>query len=109
MSAQQISDITGLDRKTVAGILSGENENPKLETVSAIAKALGGEIIFSTPDSRAAVSSGSISYYRSMIASLQAEVDNRANWLRYFFWTCIGLTGVIVVVCIISMLLLFKL
>lgn len=95
MSAQQIADASGLDRKTVAAILSGETDNPKIETVQAIAHALHGEINYSTIDSRYAVKTGDVSYYRTMIAT-------KEKWLRWLFFSAVALAAsniIVVMIC----------
>lgn len=89
VSAQCIADCTGMDRKTIAAVLSGETENPKIETLQAIVSCLHGEITYSTPDSRAAIRSGDISYYRTMLANLRETISEKNAWLlRLFLVAC---------------------
>lgn len=77
VSAQSIADRAGLDRKTVSSILSGENSNPRVQTVEAIAEALKAELIIETDLSRAVrTSSGELAYYRKCIADKQELVDH---------------------------------
>ena len=91
MSAQHIADRTGLDRKTVSAILTGETDSPKLQTLQTIAECLGGSVAYVTKDSFAAVKSGDISYYRTMIAGLHYEAARKDRWLKVLFITCLGL------------------
>lgn len=41
MTLQEISDISGIPKRTVDDIFSGHTQNPRLDTVQAIARALG--------------------------------------------------------------------
>lgn len=109
MSAQAIADHALLDRKTVSSILSGENANPKLETVQAIARALGGDIVYQTTDSRSAVRNSDVSYYRTMISNMQHEIDAKSRWLRALFITCLGLIAATILLSIISIIVVSKL
>ena len=41
MTLQQISDLSGIPKRTVDGIFSGKTKNPRVDTMQAIEKALG--------------------------------------------------------------------
>lgn len=76
ISPQVIADRSGLDRKTVTSILSGDNTNPRIQTVEAIASVVGAEISVETDLSRAARSSGEIAYYRRVISDKQDLLEH---------------------------------
>lgn len=101
MSAQQIADAAGLDRKTVASILNGETDNPKIETLQAIAAALHSEITYSTLDSRYAKQSGDVSYYRTMIAT-------KEKWLRWLALVAVALAASNIIVVMICFFIVAK-
>lgn len=105
ISVQQITDRTGLDRKTVSLILSGETESPKLQTLQDIASCLGGSIGYITNDSRNAVKTSDISYYRTMISDMKNQLMIKEKWLKWLFFTCIGLTAIDAITTIIAFLI----
>ena len=109
MTASHIAEAAGLDRKTVSSILNGENENPKIETLQAIARCLGGEIIYSTVDSTAAVKSGDISYYRTLIAAANKAIEQKQEWIKALFITCLGLIAANITVGMVAMVIISKL
>ena len=41
MKLQEISDISGIPKRTVDGIFSGKTKNPRIDTMQAIERALG--------------------------------------------------------------------
>ena len=41
MTLQDISDISGIPKRTVDGIFSGKTKNPRIDTMQAIERALG--------------------------------------------------------------------
>ncbi len=50
LSLQQLADLTGISRSALSRIESGVNNNPTLNTLLRIAKALGKEIVVSLHD-----------------------------------------------------------
>ena len=41
MKLQEISDLSGIPKRTVDGIFSGKTKNPRIDTMQAIERALG--------------------------------------------------------------------
>ena len=41
MKLQEISDLSGIPKRTVDGIFSGKTKNPRIDTIQAIERALG--------------------------------------------------------------------
>ena len=41
MTLQEISDLSGIPKRTVDGIFSGKTKNPRIDTMQAIERALG--------------------------------------------------------------------
>lgn len=41
MTLQEISDVSGIPKRTVDGIFSGKTKNPRIDTMQAIERALG--------------------------------------------------------------------
>lgn len=109
MSPQRIADSANLDRKTVSSILAGDNTNPKLETLQAVARSLGGDIVYQTTDSYAAIRSGDITYYRTMIMNMQNEIDAKSKWVRVLYRTAIALTATNILLAVMAVLFVSKL
>lgn len=106
LSSSKIADMTGLDKKTVNSIMTGDNDNPKIQTVEAIAHALGAEIVYSTVDSKAAVKSGDVSYYRTLLAAMSKEIEYKNLWLKWITRIAIGLACFLFIESIIAMLII---
>lgn len=50
LTLQQISDMSGIPKRTVDGIFSGKTKNPRIDTMQAIERALGLENEKTPPD-----------------------------------------------------------
>ena len=108
-SAQYIADRTGLDRKTVASIINGESDNPRIQTLEAIAQVLDGQVKFETNLGSYSAHTADVSYYVKMIADKQQIIDEmhserelqakvteqqlkqKDTWIWRLFCLCIGL------------------
>lgn len=119
-TAQYIADHSGLDRKTVAAIMSGETDNPRIQTLEAISQVCDGCIKFETKLSQYSVMSGDLSYYMKIIADKQqmleatekhqAEVNEmykqtikkKDAWIWRLFITCVVLIVIAVYMAAIA-------
>ena len=72
MSTKQIADMTSLPERTVARILSGDTENPYVDTLRRIVTVLGGSLDDIFAESKTVVAN------TSMVA-LQADYDKLAT------------------------------
>lgn len=50
MKLQEISDLSGIPKRTVDGIFSGKTKNPRIDTMQAIERALGIEEEKTSPE-----------------------------------------------------------
>ena len=80
ITVQHVIDITGMDRKTVSGILDGTAENPKCESVQAVAEAIGGRITYS-PEGETKLEDDLV----------KQALKAKDKWIKWLFLTCIGL------------------
>lgn len=67
MSSKQISEKAGISERTVANVLSGDSDAPRIDNICPIIHALGGSLdeIFSTPD---------MPFESAEVALLKAEI-----------------------------------
>lgn len=119
-TAQYVADHSGLDRKTVAAIMSGETDNPRIQTLEAIAQVCDGSIKFETKLSQYSVLSGDVSYYIKVIADKQQIIDQTQQhqaevvemykqtikkkdaWIWRLFITCVVLIAISVYMAAIA-------
>lgn len=76
MTLQEISDLSGIPKRTVDGIFSGKTKNPRIDTMQAIERALGIEEEKSPPSNLTEGENALIELYRT------ASEEQKAMFLQ---------------------------
>lgn len=73
---------TGINKTTVHEIYTGLNDNPKVQTIAAIADYAGIRFMWVTEESSRAINTGDITAYREMMAHRDKENDTLLQIMR---------------------------
>lgn len=75
MSSKQIAEMTNLPERTVIRIFSGDTDNPYMDTLHRIVKALGGSLDDILADTKAVVATESLVEVKESANVIEAERD----------------------------------
>lgn len=75
MSYKQIAEMTNLPERTVIRIFSGDTDNPYMDTIHRIVKALGGSLDDIFADTKAVVATESIVELKDNVDVITAQND----------------------------------
>ena len=78
MTTKQIADKTGLPEKTISRILSGETDNPYVDTIHRIATALDSSLDEIFADTKVVVASQTLAEIKEDADAIKAERDTLA-------------------------------
>lgn len=79
MSAKQIADKARLPERTVARILSGETDHPRIDTIGLIADAMGATMRDIFADTNVIVATETLSEVKEVAEIVEAERDEVAT------------------------------
>lgn len=75
MSYKQIAELTYSSEKTIYRIFSGENDNPYIDTLDRIAKALGSSLDYIFSDTKVVIGEQNLATTQEDLAVTSAERD----------------------------------
>ena len=81
MTLQEISDLSGIPKRTVDGIFSGKTKNPRIDTMQAIERALGIENE-KTPPGRE-LTDGEKELFELLTQLTEDEIDELSNFVDF--------------------------
>lgn len=79
MSAKQIADKARLPERTVARILSGETDHPRIDTIGLIADAMGATMRDIFADTNVIVATETLTELKEAAEIVEAELDEAAT------------------------------
>lgn len=75
MTAKQIAEVSGLPERTVKRVLSGDTDNPYIDTLHRIVIALGGSLDGILADTKAVVGTQELAVLQEEFTRLQDELN----------------------------------
>lgn len=97
MTAQEISEISGVPESTVSRIISGATDNPTFKNVCDIVIAMGGsldELLGIEPVTK----DETVYISRELIDSYKRHISDKQRWMRVFFIAlCISIAFIMTV------------
>lgn len=75
MTAKQIAEVSGLPERTVKRVLSGDTDNPYIDTLHRIVIALGGSLDGILADTKAVVGTQELAVLQEEVTRLQDELN----------------------------------